>query len=256
MKAAMIVPRISSDLKANAERIEEMVAIAAGLGCSLVLLPEAVLTGLINNDDPAHDLPLGRMVPGPALAKFTKSARRYNLWIGLGLLERDGGCLYDSAVLIAPDKSIALKYRRNQPQWHGRAADPTVYKQGTSVNVAQTPFGTVGFLICGDLFDDEIVTRFRDTNPDLLLFPFARCFPGGAVDQTRWDKVELPKYISRLKLLGTPALMVNYIGHKSIEDSPCFGGAFAISADGEVLAALSLGVQGIKIVDLDKLLRK
>jgi predicted amidohydrolase len=256
VKTAMLVPRIGSDLNANLDRIEQMMADAAGRGSSLVLLPEAVLTGLINNDDPAHDLPLGQPIPGPGTERLAASARQHKLWIGLGLLERDGDCLYDSAVLIAPDGSAALRYRRNQPQWHGRMADPTIYRQGTSIDAAHTPFGAVGFLICGDLFDDDMVSRFRALHPDLLLFPFARCFPGGRADQTRWDTEELPDYVSRVVLAGAPALMVNYIGDLGLEDSPCFGGAFAVSADGEVLAALPLGVEGMLIVDLGRLLRQ
>jgi len=39
----------------------------------------------------------------------------------------------DPAALIAPAGSIALRYRRNQPQWHGMAADSAVYRQGTSI---------------------------------------------------------------------------------------------------------------------------
>ena len=29
--------------------------------------------------------------------------------------------------------SIAMRYRRNQPQWHGIAADSAIYRQGTSI---------------------------------------------------------------------------------------------------------------------------
>ena len=101
-----------------------------------------------------------------------------------------------------------------------------------------------------------MVSRFRALHPDLLLFPFARCFPGGRADQTRWDTEELPDYVSRVVLSGAPALMVNYIGDLGLEDSPCFGGAFAVSADGEVLAALPLGVEGMLIIDLERVTRK
>ena len=53
---------------------------------------------------------------------------------------------------------------------------------------------------------------------------------------------------------GAPALMTNYIGDQDIEECPSFGGAFAVSADGEVAASLPLGVEGALLVDLDKLL--
>lgn len=234
------MPRVTADPAANVHRVEQMMADAASSGAGFVLLPEAVLTGLISNDDPAHDLPLGQSIPGPATERLEAAASRHSLWVGLGLFERDGDCLYDFAVLIAPDGSVALRYRRNQPQWHGIAADPAIYRQGTSIEVAYTPIGTVGFLICGDLFDDALVARFRALRPDLLLFPFARCFLDGSADQARWDAEEMPEYARQVVSAGAPALMTNYIGDPDIEECPSFGGAFAVSADGEVVASLPI----------------
>lgn len=254
MKAALLVPRVTADPAANLRCVEQMTADAAGSGAKLVLLPEAVLTGLVNNDDPAHDLPLGQSIPGPATERLGAVARLYGLWVGFGLFEREGDCLYDSAVLIAPDGSVALEYRRNQPQWHDTAADLAIYRQGTSIEVARTPIGNIGFLICGDLFDDGIVARFRALRPDLLLFPFARCFADGSADQARWDTEEMPEYARQVVSAGAPALMTNYIGDPDIEECPSFGGAFAVSVDGEVVASLPLGVEGALLVDLDRLL--
>jgi predicted amidohydrolase len=250
MKAALLVPRVTADPAVNLARIERMAADGVASGARLILLPEAVLTGLNNNDDPAHDLPLGQSIPGPATDRLGAFTRRHDAWLGFGLLEREGDTLYDSAVLLGSDGTVVLTYRRNQPQWHAKAADPAVYRQGSHIGVAQTPFGRFGFLLCGDLFDDGIVSRFRALRPDWLLFPFARCFPDGAVDQVRWDAEELPQYAQRVKLAQTPALMVNYIGDSSLLDDNSFGGAFFISAEGEVRARLPLGVEGSLIVEL------
>ena len=244
MKAALLAPRVTADPAVNLARIERMAADGVASGARLILLPEAVLTGLNNNDDPAHDLPLGQSIPGPATDRLGAFTRRHGLWLGFGLLEREGDTLYDSAVLLGPDGAVVLTYRRNQPQWHGKDADPTVYRQGSDIGVAQTPFGRVGFLLCGDLSDDGIVSRFRALRPDWLLFPFARS------DQARWDTEELPQYAQRVKLAQTPALMVNYIGDSSLPDDNSFGGAFFISAEGEVRARLPLGVEGSLIVEL------
>lgn len=250
-RAALLVPRVTADLEVNLTTIERMATTAAIAGAGLVLLPEAVLTGLSNNDDPAHDLPLGQPVPGPATDRLGAFARRHGLWLGFGLLERDGGHLYDSAVLLGPDGSITLTYRRNQPQWHAFDADPTVYRQGTDIGMVPTPFGRVGFLLCGDLFDDDIVARFRAQRPDLLLFPFARCFDDFSADQRRWDTEEMPEYAARVKLAGVPALMVNYLGDAtSLPEDHSFGGAFYVSAAGEVLTGHPLGAEGTLLVDL------
>jgi len=109
--------------------------------------------------------------------------------------------------------------------------------------------GGASLNICGALFDDDIVSRFRALRPDLLLLPFARCFPDYSTHQARWGSEELPEYAHRVLLAGVPALMVNYVGHPS-HGEYSFGGAFFVSADGEVRASLPLGVEGVLVVEL------
>lgn len=251
MKVALVVPRLTADIAVNLATIERMTADAVASGASLVLLPEATLTGLINNDDPAHDMSLGQAIPGPATDRLGMFCSRYGIWVGFGMLERQEASLYDSAVLLKPDGSIALKYRRNQPQWHGKEANPEVYRQGDDLPMVRTAFGKVAFLICGDLFDDTIVSRFQSLGADWLLFPFARCFSDGTANQSRWDTEELPEYAQRVRMTQTTAFMVNYLTDCSLPDDHSFGGAFVISSEGEVLASQPLGEEGILIVEIE-----
>jgi N-carbamoylputrescine amidase len=225
--------------------METRVREAADAGADLVLFPEAAPTGLINNDVPAHDLPLGQPIPGPATERLAALARERALCLATGLLEREGQCLYDSAVLLGPDGAIHLHYRRIQPQWHGRDADPAVYRQGEAIAVAATPLGRLAVLLCGDLFDDAIVARVRDAQPDVLLFPFARGFGDGSFDQGRWDREEEPAYAARAALAGCTTLMVNLLEDPELGECPSFGGAMVVSATGQVLARRPLGQPGI-----------
>ena len=252
MRAALVVNKVGPDRQTNLETILRMTEQAAMSGAELVLFPEAALTGLINNDDPEHDLPLGEPIPGPATHAIAALCDKQDVWLGIGLLERDEKRLYDSAVLIDKSGRIALKYRRNQPQWHGTKANPSVYCEGTDINEVSTPFGTIAFLLCGDLFDEAIVSRAEKLRPDLLLFPFARCFSNGSFDQQRWDTNELPEYAARVKMVRTPTLMVNYVADEELTDDKSFGGAFVISAQGKVIASKRLGQEGVLLVDMDK----
>jgi predicted amidohydrolase len=256
MRAGLVVPRLLPDAAANLRTMERMAAEAVTCGASLILFPEAVLTGLIDNDDPAHEMPLGQTIPGPATDRLGAFCLRHGVWLGLGLIERQGSRLYDSAVLLRPDGSIALTYRRNRPQWHGKSADRNFYCEGSEIGMAKTPFGSAAFLVCGDLFDDQIVLRFRNLGADWLLFPFARSFSDGTVDQARWDMEELPEYLQRIRMTQTPALMVNYLANGSLHDDRSFGGAYVVSAQGEVVAQQPLGVEGILVVDMEEALNK
>ena len=245
MLVALAVPHLGADPERNLATIERLSAQALVEGARFLLFPEAVLTGLRNNDDPEHDLALGQTIPGPTVRRLAVLCRRHDCRMGLGLLEREVDRLYDAAVLLNADGETALHYRRIQPQWHGVNADPQVYCQGRDIPVAATPIGRVAFCICGDLFDDGVVARLAALAIDWILFPFARCFPGGVIDQERWDRDELPAYAQRVAMIGKPALMVNYWADESLGDDHSFGGAFVISAEGQLLASLPLGREGI-----------
>lgn len=245
MRAALVIHQVVPGIEANLAAMEASIGEAADAGAGLVLFPEAALTGLINNDDPAHDLPLGQPIPGPATERVGAAARQHSLWIATGLLERDGDTLFDSAVLLGADGEMKLHYRRIQPQWHGHSADPRVYRQGDRIVVAASPFGRIAFLICGDLFDDGIVARLRDAKPDLLLFPFARNFGDGSFDQARWDREEEPAYATRAALTGCLTLMVNALEDRAPTEWPAFGGAMVVAPQGDILARHPLGHPGV-----------
>ena len=248
MKAALVVNRVLPDIDANLAAILNMANEAADAGTDLVVFPEAALTGLINNDEPSHDLPLGQVIPGPVTDVLARLTRERRIWLAIGLLEREGDRLYDSAVLLTPDGGIGLKYRRIQPQWHGRHADPSVYCQGTELPKVETQLGTFAFLICGDLFDDDLIQRVCNLRPDWLLFPFARRFRDRSYDQEQWDREEKPEYAQRVKLAGITTLMTNYVADRDFSGS--FGGAMVVSSDGTVMDSFPLGKSGILLVNL------
>ncbi len=247
---ALAVTPVSPDVAANLNMMVRMAQTAADAGADVVLFPEAALTGLINDDNPAHDLSLGQSVPGPAIEVLSAVAQARSLWIAVGLLERDGARLYDTAVLLSPTGEVALKYRRITPGWHGQHADPAVYGHGTAVSAVQTPWGKVAFLLCGDLFDDALVQHVRALDLDFLLVPFARSFDDGMCDQARWEREEMDAYAARVRMAGVTTLLVNYLDAGDLIDDHSFGGAWLISEVGEVLAQYPLGHAGLLLVEL------
>jgi predicted amidohydrolase len=248
MRAALVVNEVTADPKANLARIITAAEEAAARGAELVLLPETAVTGFVQNDDPGHDLPLGTPIPGAVTRRLGQVTQRLGVHLAIGLLERAGKALYDSAVLLSPEGRTVLRYRRLHPGWHGREANPCVYRQGTTLRSAETPLGRFAFLVCGDLFDDCIIVRARDLQPDWLLLPFARCFNDGSRSQRRWEQRELPHYAARVQRIRCTTLMVNYYSGRELESH--FGGAVVVSGSGEVLAHLPLGRPGALVVDL------
>ena len=212
----------------------------------LVLFPEASLTGLTNNDDPHHDLKLGVSIPGPETARLAAAAKHNRIWVSVGLLEQSQGKLCDSALLIAADGQVRLKYRRISSGWHGADASKRVYGRGRTLRITRTPFGSVIFLICGDLFDTKLVERVRMLHPNWVIVPLARSFDDGYRDQTRWNREEEAHYFRQVRRCGAGALLVNALDRQT----RAFGGAWAVSSHGRKVASVPLGRPGILIADL------
>jgi len=225
VRVALVVNLVTTDRELNLATIIEMTHEAACAGAELVVFGEMAATGMINNDNPSHDLPLGETIPGPTTNRLSALAKELGIWLAIGLLEREEGRLYDSAVLLSRAGEIALLYRRNQPQWHGRNADPDVYCQGTDIHKVDTENGSFAFLICGDLWDDALSRRVRHLQPDWLLYLFARCSPNDSCDQAWWDRDEMPQYGRRVGAVGVPTLATSYISGEGLGvEGKAFGG--------------------------------
>ena len=247
MKAALAVLNQSLrwTIQETLSRIEAMVTAAAENETQLMLFSELAATPGDNTDDPHHDLPLGQPIPGEATDRLARAAKSHGLYLGIGILEREGDSLYDSAVLLGPAGEIEVKYRRIQPQWHGRNADPKVYREGSEMVVASTAIGRFCFALCGDLFDVEIVARIKQNCPDYVLWLVARNFSDGSFCQQRWDRQEQSAYVAAAASTGTTALMVNRLVDPTSSAYPSFGGALVTSRAGQVTARLPLASPGI-----------
>lgn len=249
MRVSLCVNKVTSDREANREELFSLIRQSANAGADLVVFPEAVLTGLINIDEPSHDYGLGEEIPGPLTIEISNLVTDLGLWFAGGIIERDGTHLYDSAVLINPKGVLVHKYRRIDPCWHSAKADPLIYREGSDVSSVNTPFGKVAFLICGDLFNKVVVEQFANLRPDLLIYPFARCFSDDVDEQETWDRVEQATYQQQIKKIGSTTLMVNYVAEKELLGGG-FGGAFVINTQGDVISSFPLRKTGFLLYDL------
>ena len=147
MKIALIVPCLYKDIKTNISKINEFISEACLNGADFILLPEASLTGLINNDVYDHDINIAISIDNKIITDFCNKAKKNNIWLCFGFLENDCGCIYDSAVLINPIGEKVIHYRRINPQWRAKNLPLNQYSEGVEVKSAITPFGKTAILI-------------------------------------------------------------------------------------------------------------
>jgi predicted amidohydrolase len=153
-KLAMVQMRVDGGAKrTNLARAEERIAAAAQHDAQVVLLPEALTLGWTHPSSAteAESIPLGE-----SCARLATSARQHGVYVCAGLVERDGDRVFNSAVLLDPSGQILLHHRKINELEIGHP----YYALGDRLQVARTPMGTFGLMICADGFaKGQVISR-------------------------------------------------------------------------------------------------
>ncbi|MBU4486787.1 MAG: carbon-nitrogen hydrolase family protein [Candidatus Delongbacteria bacterium] len=245
---ALCVNHISESLSDNVESMKYFIREVALKGAECIVFSEAALTGLINNDDPVHDYCLAITLDDVVIKEIFECCSENKIDIVFGFFERSGNSIYDSAVYFDHKKNVTHTYRRISSGWHGAGESSKVYRQGTEVKVFDTKIGNISFLICGDLFDDRLVETVRNNDSNLVIVPFARCFPEEVDNLKVWSITEKYIYADQVKKIGKDTVLVNYISGYGPEDY--FGGVLFVGKNGKINAELPVFEKGILYVDI------
>jgi predicted amidohydrolase len=89
------------DKERNLQKVLEKLEAAARNGAKLVVFPECALSGYCFNSR-EEALPMAETVPGPSTEKIAAAARRLGVVAVVGMLERAGDRLYNSAAVVSP----------------------------------------------------------------------------------------------------------------------------------------------------------
>ncbi|MBR1219878.1 amidohydrolase [Bradyrhizobium sp. U87765 SZCCT0131] len=129
----------TADMAANLAAIATLAGRARGDDAALVVFPELALTGFA---DPAAT---AQPLAGEVADSLVALAARLQIHLVVGLAERDGGAIYNSACLVGPDGVTAVHRKL-----HLTAAEQAWAVAGDTWTVADTPVGRVGLLIGHD----------------------------------------------------------------------------------------------------------
>jgi predicted amidohydrolase len=247
MRVAIISNRVTSDYQDNNQNMLNLAAKAVDDEAQLILFPEAAATGLVSLGDVAADLRIAESVPGPRNEEWRTFASENGVFFAAGLLEREGKCIYDSALIYGPDGKLMLRYRRNDPGWHLPGDDPNVYREGSDIPIAVTDFGTIAFLICGDLWNDAVLGKLAKMRPDYILYIFARGLSVSRDIEQEWRK-EMESYRERWRKCGSKILAANLLNSNPPNES--VGGAWYVDNRGRLVASSPVLKESILLVDL------
>jgi len=241
MKHALVVPTLCDDTQRNMESIVSFIDTAVKNNAKFIIFPETCLTGFITDDDPDHDYKYAVPIDSPAIQYIEEYACKRNVYVSLGFLESEDKCIYDSVVCINHLGSIIGHYRRLSTGWHGRKADSNVYREGDSISTFTIGTCSYSYLLCGDLFEDDLIAIVKKSNPDVVIVPIARSSENRVFSQELWDLEEGPYYLDQVKKLKTRVLITNYID----ATDNFYGGAFVVNCDGIIEKQKDMYEEGI-----------
>jgi nitrilase len=259
------------DCAATIEKACDLIRQAAEQGAQFILFPEAFIPayprGLAFGTVVGSRSPVGRKiwqrywentveVPGPATRKLGEAAKKANIYLAMGVIERDRerstGTLYCTLLYFGPDGRLLGKHQKLKPT----AGERLIWGEGdgSTLTVIQTEIGRIGGLICWENYMPLARMAIYNKGVELYLAPTAdardtwqatlrhiacegRCFVLGCNQYMTKDM-----YPDDLKTL------------RELDEQPeimCRGGSAIISPLGKILAGPLYDQEGILFADLD-----
>ena len=189
-------------------------------------------------------------VPGPAVDRLAGIAAENSLYLVIGVVERDGGALYCSALFFSPEGYLG-KHRKLMPT----AAERIVwgFGDGSTLSVFDSPLGRIGAVIC-----------WENYMPLLRMAMYAKgvqiyCAPTADGRETWLSTMRHVALEGRCFVLSCnqftlrsdlPADIPNALA-QAADDVLSTGGSCIISPLGEVLAGPARDGEEILFADID-----
>lgn len=201
MPALLQALPIAGDKSANLATIERYAAVAAAAGAEFVCFPELFLTGY-NLGAALRDL--SEPADGPSVRRMCEIARRHGAGLIVGMPERCGARVYNSAVAIDGQGRVAGMCRKFQ--LFG-TVEPEIFTPGQDLTVVTLGARRVGLLICYDAEFPELSRALVRKGAEIICAPTANMTPF----------FEVPTTLVRARALenGVPFVYANLCGSEA-----------------------------------------
>jgi predicted amidohydrolase len=151
----------------NLGRVIAKMEEAARVGAKLIIFPECALTGYCFTSR-EEAWPLAETVPGPSTEKLAAAANSLGVTAIVGMLEREGDTLYNSAAIVDPQGVLGAYRKMHLPclgiDWFNAVGNK-------AFPVFATLHGRVGVNICYDCSIPEAGRVVKLNGAQLLAIP-------------------------------------------------------------------------------------
>jgi predicted amidohydrolase len=156
--------------KLNCQDAAPLIALAAKQKADLIVLGETLTYFGLGKSM----VDVAEKVPGPTTDFFGALAKEHNLYIVVGVVERDSHLVYNTAVALGPDGKLVGKYRKVcLPRGEVTAG----IAPGHEYPVFDTRFGKLGMMVCYDGFFPEVARELANRGAEVIAWPVWGCNP-------------------------------------------------------------------------------
>jgi predicted amidohydrolase len=218
--------------------LEALAAAVSGVQADLVVAPELALSGYLFTRKREVEQ-MAEEVPGPATDRLTRASAEANCHVVVGLAERSGDRLYNSAVLIGPRgvlgvyRKVHLFYEEKLYFSPGDRGFPLFDIRGVKV----------GLLVCFDHFFPEAARTLALQGAQIICHPSNLVLPEYGQLTTRVRSIENRVFWVLANRYGT---------ERRDGKTLTYSGCSQITADnGEILARAQAEGDSLTVVQVD-----
>lgn len=259
------------DLEKTLEKALGLIKEAAEKGANIVVFPETFIPGYprgltfgfnigartmegIKDFQRFHDNCVA--VPGPEVDILAKAAAENNVYLAMGITEKDGnnidGTLHCCMLFFGPDGTFLGRHRKLKPT----GSERYIWGQddGSTLTVVDTPYGQMGALICWENYMPLARAAMYQKGIKLYLAPTAdqrdtfQCTLRHIAIEGRCFVICCNQYMEKSMY---PTDLYGYAEIEAQPDVMCRGGSCIINPFGEYVAGPSFGGEEILVADLD-----
>lgn len=174
------------DAQASAAKAAALVDEAAAAGAQLIVFPEAFIGGYPKGN--SFGTPVGMRKPegrdayrryheaaidldGEEVAAIAEAAARTGAFVVVGVIERDVGTLYCTALFFDGGRGLVAKHRKLMPTGAERLI--WGFGDGSTLPVIDTPLGRIGAVICWENYMPMLRMAMYDQGVTLYCAPTA-----------------------------------------------------------------------------------
>jgi predicted amidohydrolase len=191
LTVAVVSPRcVFGDVEANLNHFAELIDEASAKQARLICFPELALTSYSTD---AEVLKSAEEIPGPTTKKLEAIAKRKDVYISVGMAERDGQRHHIAQVLVGPQGYMG-KYRKNHPTGGEQACG---FAPGESFPTWEVDGFRFGILICFDGRHQDTIEAMKKAHIDIIHHPHGNTVGGLGREAEEWTRSKMVYFVPR-----------------------------------------------------------